>query len=190
MLRGNVLNGISEPFRAGEKAMFGTNYIPEVPRMQVAERSEYWNKDGRLVINRGAEIGATILLGGAAGGKAIGTQAGRIFLGAESAYNIGAGIAGKDITQTDEQGNSRQMPMWERGLRVTSGIFGARQTIKTEVGTPSSITNKAVDKLDEIFKNNRTIKQQGELITPEGLRIKFPTDKILPEKLMGNKFFM
>lgn len=111
-------------------------------------------------------------------------------MGTESAYNIGAGIAGKDVTRADENGNARQMPIWERGLRVTGGVFGARQTINREIATPNSITNKAVDKLDEIFKNNRTIKQQGELITSEGLRIKFPTDKILPEKLMGNKFFM
>lgn len=81
----NIINGVSEPFRAGERALFGTSEIPEVPRMTVAERSEYWNKDGRQVINTGAEITSTILLGGAAGGKAIATQAGRIFLGTESA---------------------------------------------------------------------------------------------------------
>lgn len=168
----NIVNGVSEPFRAAERISFGTKYIPEIPRMQIAERSEYWNKDGRMVINTGAEITSTILLGGAAGGKAIGTQAGRIFLGGESAYNIAAGTIGKDVTQTDGQGDARQMPWYERGLRVTGGIFGARQTINTEIAAPNSITNRAVDKLDDIFKNPPTIKPQSEFITPEGFRIK------------------
>lgn len=128
-------------------------------------------KDGRMIINRGAEIGATMVFGGAAGGKAIGTQAGRIFLGTESAYNIGAGIIGKDVAQPNEQGNARQMPIWERGLRVAGGVFGARQTTNTKAGTPNSITNKAVDKLDDIFKNS-TIKPHGEFVTPLGLRVK------------------
>lgn len=167
----NIINGVSEPFRAAERISFGTRYIPEIPRMQVAERSEYWNKDGRMVINRGAEIGTTILLGGAAGGKAIGTQAGRIFLGTESAYNIGAGIFGRDVTQPDAQGNARQMPMWERGLRITGGVFGARQTIKTEIATPNSTTNRAADKLDDVFKNTPTFKPQGEFVTPQGFGI-------------------
>lgn len=101
----------------------------------------------------GVQVGAYNIGVGAADGKAIGTQAGRIFLGIESSYNIGAGIIGKDVTQTDEQGNARQMPLWERDLRVMGGIFGARQTIKTEIATANSSTNRAVDKLDDIFKN-------------------------------------
>ncbi len=60
-------------------------------------------------------------------------------------------IGGKDITQTDEQGNARQMPFWERGLRVAGGVMGARQTINTEISLPNSITNRAVNKLSDIF---------------------------------------
>jgi len=84
----NIHNGVSEPFRAGERALFGTSNIPEISRMTVAEKIEYGNKDGRQMINRGSEIGATIAMGGAMGGKAIATQADRIFLGTESAYNM------------------------------------------------------------------------------------------------------
>lgn len=172
----NIVNGVSEPFRAAERLSFGTKYITEIPRMQVAERSEYWNKDGRMYINTGAEITSTIVFGGAAGGKAIGTQAGKIFLGTESVYNIAAGTIGKDVTHPDAQNNARQMPWYEQGLRVTGGIFGARQAINTEIAAPNSITNRAVDKLDDIFKNNPTFKPQGELVTPEGFRIKAATN--------------
>lgn len=90
-------------------------------------------------------------------------------------------LAGKDVTQTDEQGNNRQMPMWERGLRVTGGVFGALQTINTEIATPNSITNRAVDKLEDIFKN--LPKTQTELITPEGLKVKVSVSKTPLEKL-------
>lgn len=64
------------------------------------------------------------------------------------------------------------MPWYERGLRATGGIFGARQTINAEIATPNSITNRAVDKLDDIFKNNSTLKPQTEALTTEGFRIK------------------
>ncbi len=165
----NIANSLSEPFRAGERALFGTSYIPEIPRMQVAERSEYWNKDGRMLINKGAEIGATITFGGMAGSRALATQSGRFLLGTESAYNIGAGIGGKDITQTDANGNARQMPLLERGLRVTGGLFGARSVINAEIAAP----NSAVNKLDDIFKNN-TPKPQAEMVTPNGFRVKVP----------------
>lgn len=75
------------------------------------------------------------------------------------------------------------MPTWERGLRVAGGIFGARQTINTEIAAPTSITNKTVDKLDDIFKNNPTFKPQSEAVTPEGLRVRIPTGKMPLEKL-------
>jgi len=58
------------------------------------------------------------------------------------------------------------------------------------LGTKSAYNIGAGIILDDIFKNNPTSKPQGEFVTPEGLRIKFPKDKILLEKLMGNKFFM
>lgn len=167
----NLVNGLSEPFRAGEKIVFGTNYIPEVPKLTIAERSEYWNKDGRMLANKGGEIIATGVFGGILGGKAITTQGGRILLGTESSYNIGAGLFGKDITQTDAQGNPRQMEWLERGTRIAGGIFGARQTIKTEISTPKSFTNRATDKLDDIFKNTPTFKPQNEFITPDGFRV-------------------
>lgn len=163
----NIVNGLSEPFRAGERALFGTSNIPEIPRMQVAERGEYWNKDNRMPANRIGEIGATITFGGMAGSKMLATQSGRTILGIESSYNIGAGIAGKDITQTDENGNAREMSLLERSLRVTGGVFGAQQTIKTEISTP----NSAVNKLDDIFTND-TPKPQSEMVTPEGIKVK------------------
>lgn len=166
----NIGNGLSEPFRAGERAMFGTNYIPEIPRMQVAERSEYWNKDNRMLANRIGEIGATITFGGMTGSRMMATQTGRTILGIESGYNIGAGFSGKDITQQDENGNPRQMSYAERALRITGGFLGARQTIKTELNTP----NSAVNRLDDIFKNPPTIKPQVEVVTNEGLSIKIP----------------
>ena len=159
----NIINGISEPLRAGERVIFGTNKLPEIPRMTIAEKSEYWQKDGRSYAATGAEIGTTILLGGAAGAKAVGTQAGRAILGIESTYNIAAGVAGKDVTQTDKNGNAREMPMLERGLRITGGVLGARQTINAEINTP----NSAVNKLDDVFG-----KRQAEMITPQGFRIR------------------
>ncbi len=65
------------------------------------------------------------------------------------------------------------MPWLERGLRVTGGVFGARQVINTEIATP----NSAVNKLDDIFKNNSP-KLQAEMVTPNGFRVKVPqTDK-------------
>jgi hypothetical protein len=149
--------------------MFGTSYIPEIPRMEVAERSEYWNKDGRMLINKGAEIGATITFGGMAGSRMLATQPGRFLLGTEAAYNLGAGIGGKDITKTDENGDARQMPLLERGLRVTGGLFGARSVINAEIAAP----NSAVNKLDDIFKNN-TPKPRTEAVTPNGFRVKVP----------------
>lgn len=185
----NIVNGLSEPFRAGERGLFGTSYIPQIPKMSVAERSEYWNKDGRMYANKGGEIAATIAFGGIFGGKAIATQTGRNLIGLESAYNLGAGIAGKDITQTDERGNIRQMEWTERGLRIAGGLFGARQTIKTEISTTNSLTNKAVDKLDDIFKNN-SFKTQGEFVTPEGFRIKTQSNQFDDFEEIGNTFEM
>lgn len=171
---GNVVNGLTEPFRAGERAIFGTDYIPAVPRMEIAERSEYWNKDNRMLANNLGEIGATLTFGGMTGGRMLGTQPGRVLLGTESTYNIGAGFYGKDVTQTDENGNARQMPLWERGLRVTGGFFGARQTINAEIAAPNSMTNRATDKLSDIFDKPPTIRPQTEALTPEGFKIKIP----------------
>lgn len=162
----NVVNGVSEPFRAGERMIFGTNYIPEIPRMQVAERSAYWNKDGRMTANRIGEFTATITFGGGLGSKALATQTGRTLIGIESSYNIGAGLYGKDINQPDENGNARQMPLWERGVRIGGGLFGARQVVKTEISTP----NSAVNKLDDIFTNNKP-KPQAEMVTSNGFKI-------------------
>jgi DNase/tRNase domain of colicin-like bacteriocin len=161
----NIINGLSEPFRAGEKMLFGTQNMPVIPRMEVAERSEYWNKDGRMYANKAAEITATITFGGATGSKALATQGGRILLGTEASYNVAAGIFGKDVTQPDANGNPRQMGSIERTLRVTGGIFGARQVVKAEVNTPSSLVNK----LDDVFKPKPPA---TEAITPEGLRVK------------------
>lgn len=172
MAQSNIVNGLSEPIRAGEKIAFGTNYIPEMPKMSVAETSEYWNKDGRMIANKGGEIAATIAFGGVMRSKATATQTGRTILGIESTYNIGAGLAGKDVTQTDANGNARQMEWLERGTRIAGGLFGAKQTIKTEISTPNSITNKAIDKFDDIFTNPPTFKPQTEAITPEGLKVK------------------
>jgi A nuclease of the HNH/ENDO VII superfamily with conserved WHH len=165
----NIINGVSEPFRAGERMIFGTNNIPVIPRMEVAERSEYWNKDGRMYANKAAEVTATITFGGATGSKALATKGGRALLGLEASYNIASGTFGKDVTQTDENGNPRQMGSIERSLRVTGGIFGARQVVKTEVNTPNSLVNK----LDDIFKPKPP---QTEGITPEGFRVKVPQE--------------
>jgi DNase/tRNase domain of colicin-like bacteriocin len=161
----NIINGLSEPFRAGEKMLFGTNNIPIIPRMEVAERSEYWNKDNRMLANKGAEFGASIIFGGGAGTKALATKGGRALLGLEASYNFAAGTFGKDVTQTDANGNPRQMGYVERGGRVFGGVFGARQVVKAEVNTPSSLVNK----LDDIFKPKPP---QPEAITPEGFRVK------------------
>jgi DNase/tRNase domain of colicin-like bacteriocin len=163
----NLINGLSEPFRAGEKMLFGTQNIPTIPRMEVAERSEYWNKDNRMLANKGAEIGATIIFGGGAGAKALGTGGGRALLGFESSYNIASGGYGKDVTQPDVNGNPRQMGYAERGGRVFGGVFGARQVVKAEVTAPNSIVNN----LDDIFKPKAP---QTEAITPEGFRVKVP----------------
>lgn len=164
----NIVNGLSEPFRAGERLIFGTNYIPEVPRMTVAEQSEYWNKDGRMYANKGGEIAATIAFGGVAGSKMLASQTGRVLIGAESGYNAAAAYTGVDVTQIDENGNARQMEWLERGLRFTGGVFGARQTIKTEISTP----NSAVNKLNNIFKDPPTFKPQTEFVTNEGIIVK------------------
>jgi A nuclease of the HNH/ENDO VII superfamily with conserved WHH len=174
----NIINGLSEPFRAGEKMLFGTQNIPTIPRMEVAERSEYWNKDGRMFANKGAEIGATIVFGGGAGAKALATKSGRALLGVESSYNFASGTYGKDVTQPDANGNPRQMDYLERGGRVFGGVFGARQVVKAEVTAPNSIVNK----LDDIFKPKAP---QTEAITPEGFRVKVPQT----ENVKGSNIF-
>lgn len=180
----NIVNGISEPLRAGEKLAFGTNYIPEIPKMSVAEQSEYWNKDNRLYANKGAEIVSTITFGGALGSRALATQTGRVLTGVESGYNIAAGLTGKDVTQTDAQGNARQMEWLERGTRLAGGLFGARQTVKSEI----SAANSAVNKLDDIFKNPP--KSQMEMVTPEGFRVRIENgiDKLDDLEKGGNTF--
>ncbi len=61
------------------------------------------------------------------------------------------------------------MPLLERGLRVTGGLFGARQVVKTEISTP----NSAVNKLNDIFKSSSP-KPQAEMVTPNGFRVKVP----------------
>ncbi len=181
----NLGNGLTEPFRAGERVMFGTNYIPEIPRMTVAERSEYWNKDGRMYANRIGEFGATLTFGGIVGAKALATQGGRILLATEATYNIGAGIAGKDITQTDADGNPREMSNLERGMRITGGLFGARQTIKTEINTP----NSAMNRLDDIFKPKPPRFTFGnEALTDIGLKVKVPnTEEIKGSNLLESR---
>jgi hypothetical protein len=163
----NIINGLSEPFRAGEKMLFGTQNIPVIPRMEVAERSEYWNKDGRMYANKGAEIGATIIFGGGAGAKALATKGGRALLGLEASYNVAAGTYGKDVNKTDANGNPQQMGYLERGGRVFGGVFGARQVVKAEVTAPNSLVNK----LDDIFKPKPPT---TEAITPEGFKVRVP----------------
>ena len=83
---------------------------------------------------------------------------------------LGAGIGGKDITQTDENSNARQMPLLERGLRVTGGIFGARSVVNAEIAAP----NSAVNKLGDIFDKPPTIKPPAEMVTPNGFRVNIP----------------
>ena len=61
------------------------------------------------------------------------------------------------------------MPLLERSVRVTGGLFGARSVINAEITAP----NSAVNKLDDIFKNN-TPKPQTEMVTPNGFRVKVP----------------
>ena len=67
----------------------------------------------------------------------------------------------------DENGNPREMTLVERSLRVTGGLFGTRSVINAEIAAP----NSAVNKLDDIFKNN-TPKPQAEMVTPNGFRVK------------------
>ncbi len=59
------------------------------------------------------------------------------------------------------------MPLLERSVSVTGGLFGARSVINAEIAAP----NSAVNKLDDIFKNNSP-KPQAELVTPNGFRVK------------------
>jgi DNase/tRNase domain of colicin-like bacteriocin len=174
----NIINGVSEPFRAGERMLFGTQNIPTIPRMEVAERSEYWNKDNRMLANKGAEIGASIIFGGGAGAKALATKGGRALLGLEASYNVAAGTYGKDVNKTDANGNPQQMDYLERGGRVFGGVFGARQVVKAEVTAPNSIVNS----LDDIFKPKPP---QTEAITPEGFRVKVPQT----ENVKGSNVF-
>ena len=181
----NALNSITEPARATERMIAGTSYIPEIPRMTAAENSAYWQKDGRMIANTGAEIAATVVLGGATGSRMLATQTGRALLGIEAGYNIAAGTAGIDATKDGENGTKyREMPLLERGLRVTGGVFGARAAINAEVSATNSITNRATDKLADIFDSKPpSIRPQAEMITPEGLRVKVPAGKTPLEKI-------
>ncbi len=130
-----------------------------------------------MLINKGAEIGATITFGGMAGSRALATQSGRFLLGTEAAYNLGIGgtglVTGKNFAERNDDGSFKEMSLLEAGARTTGGLFGARSVINAEIAAP----NSAVNKLDDIFKNN-TPKPQAEMVTPNGFRVKVPqTDK-------------
>ena len=119
-------------------------------------------------------------------------------LGTEAAYNLGIGgtglITGKNFAERNDDGSFKEMSLLEAGARTTGGLFGARSVINAEIAAP----NSAVNKLDDIFKNN-TPKPQAEMVTPNGFRVKVPQtnkpfqtteDLTLEARRLGNETFV
>jgi len=186
----NNINGLSEPFRAGEKALFGTGYIPELPRSTIGDKSAYWQQNRYGVSLNQIGEGATTLQVGIMTGKPLFNSRVGALLGVQvGAYNIGVGAGG-----TDPLHPGREMSGFERGSRIVGGTLGVasapfstggRALANDALAFPNTARN-AVNNFDDIFKNPPTFRPQGELVTPEGLRIKTDVEQI-PDNVLLSK---
>jgi hypothetical protein len=130
----NNINGLSEPFRAGEKSLFGTGYIPELPRSTIGDKSAYWQQNRYGVSLNQMGEGATTLQVGIMTGKPLFNSRVGALLGVQvGAYNIGVGAGGT--------------------LGVASAPFstGGRALSNDALALPNMARN-TVNNLDEIFR--------------------------------------
>ncbi|MBA4124003.1 MAG: hypothetical protein H0X72_16290 [Acidobacteria bacterium] len=152
----NNINGLSEPFRAGEKSLFGTGYIPELPRSTIGDKSAYWQQNRYGVSLNQIGEGATTLQVGIMTGKPLFNSRAGALLGVQvGAYNIGVGAGG-----TDPLHPGREMSGLERGSRIIGGTMGVasapfstggRALANDALAFPNTARN-TVNNLDEIFR--------------------------------------
>jgi hypothetical protein len=153
----NNINGLSEPTRAFEKNIFGTNYIPELPRSTIGDRSEYWQQKryGDVSLNAIGEGATTLQVGIMTGKPMFNSRIGALLGVQVGGYNLGVGASG-----TDPLNPNREMSSLERGTRIvgeTMGVAsapfspGGRAFANDALVLPSRARN-AVNNLDDIFK--------------------------------------
>lgn len=121
----NLINGMTEPIR-GLAALGGVDLSDlTIPRLEIANDSEYWRKDGRIGTE---EFGTTLGLGAASMGaiseRMLASRLGRAVVGVDAGYNLGVAAAGVDPTTRDSNGNYREMGLFERGTRIVGGVLG------------------------------------------------------------------
>ena len=117
----NNIDGITEPTRAFEKTVLGTNLVPELPRSTVGDRSEYWQQKryGGVSLNMVGEGAATLQVGIMTGKPLFNTRVGALLGVQVGTYNIGVGASGTDPLHPD-----RWMSGTERGARIVGGTLG------------------------------------------------------------------
>lgn len=153
----NNINGLSEPFRAGERKLFGSGYLPELPRLTVGDRSEYWQQKryGNVSLNMIGEGAATIQVGVMTGRPLYNSRIGALLGLQVGAYNIGVGATGSDPLHP-----GREMSGLERGTRIIGGTMGVasapfspggRAFANDALAFPNT-ARRAINNLDDIFK--------------------------------------
>lgn len=174
----NNVNGLSEPFRAGEQRIFGTSYLPELPRSTVGDRSEYWQQKryGNVSLNMIGEGAATIQVGIMTGKPLYSSRLGALLGLQVGAYNIGVCGSGNDPLHP-----GRQMSGFERGSRIVGGTLGAasapfspggRAFANDALAFPNAARN-TVRNLDEVFRppSNPPLAPAGNVPGRFGTRI-------------------
>lgn len=161
----NLANGILEPVR-GVGALADVE-ISKIPRLEIAEKSEYWQKGSRIA---DAEFGATAALGLFTGAqisdKLLQTRAGQVFTGVEASYNIGVGAVGRDPTERNANGQCREMGYFERAMRIAGGtLTGYGLSRSLESATPT---------IGQAAKP--TLAEELEAVTPEGFKVTIPKE--------------
>lgn len=153
----NNINGLSEPFRAGERKLFGSGYLPELPRSTVGDRSEYWQQKryGGVTLNMMGEGAATIQVGVMTGRPLYNSRVGALLGLQVGAYNLGVGATGSDPLHP-----GREMSGLERGSRIIGGTMGVasapfspggRLFANDALAFPNT-ARRAINNLDDIFK--------------------------------------
>jgi hypothetical protein len=153
----NNINGLTEPTRAFEKNIFGTSYIPELPRSTIGDRSEYWQQKryGDVSLNAIGEGATTLQVGIMTGKPLLNSRIGALLGVQVGGYNLGVGASG-----TDPLNPNREMSSLERGTRIVGGTMGVasapfspggRVFANNALSAPNRVRD-AVNNLDDIFK--------------------------------------